>query len=143
MQNLLNELYKRKKENLRKKDMVPPVLIELISLLERALAYAHTGNARVLTRKLGDVTFVSRGLLQHSLPVLNPMMFTLNMAVPGSEPVKILTSAWPCSNDHRRLPLMSSLRAVTLTWGEPAAAVSGHRWRDRANGATDGIMLCL
>src|ERR1700684_4192268 len=49
-----------------------PQVVELCSVLERALAYAHTGNAKVIATSLMRPLWLVKSLLEQGLPTFAP-----------------------------------------------------------------------
>ncbi|KAG1803891.1 uncharacterized protein HD556DRAFT_1303877 [Suillus plorans] len=76
-----------------------PQAIELCSVLERALAYAHTGD--------------TKSLLEHGLPTFSP---SVRFAAPPSIPVAISPADWPMLTSMKVLAIASK-RSQILTYG--------------------------
>jgi hypothetical protein len=88
-------------------------VIELCSVLERALAYAHTGNARVIASKLMRPLWLVQSLLEQGLPTFSP---TVRLTSSISNPIAISSSDWPTS-DNLNVPAIASKRSQVLTYG--------------------------
>lgn len=90
-----------------------------MSALERSLAYAHTGNAKVLSTSLMHPLWLSRGIIDQGMPslssILSPVLQSTNVPV-------IDTSMWP-DGGGGRFPAIASKRAQILTYGEAHYAV--------------------
>ncbi|KAF8545690.1 hypothetical protein OG21DRAFT_1528317, partial [Imleria badia] len=88
--------------------------VEVMSMLERTLNYAHTGSARVLCRKLMLPSFLSLRIIHDGMPSLNKRL----LSYPGitSNKVEIDTTWWP-RHPSTRHPLMGSKRVQELTYG--------------------------
>ncbi|KAG2045993.1 hypothetical protein BDR06DRAFT_1015119 [Suillus hirtellus] len=90
----------------------PPV-IELCSVLERALAYAHTGNTKVIATSLMRPLWLVQSLLEHGLPTFSP---SVRFAAPPSIPVTISPADWPTLT-NMKVPAIASKRSQILTYG--------------------------
>ncbi|KAG2045632.1 hypothetical protein BDR06DRAFT_1015455, partial [Suillus hirtellus] len=87
--------------------------VELCSVLERALAYAHTGNARVLASKLMRPLWLIQSLLEQGLPTFAPSVRTTTTI---NNPITISAADWPTS-DNLNVPAIASKRTQVLTYG--------------------------
>ncbi|EPQ50375.1 hypothetical protein GLOTRDRAFT_97094 [Gloeophyllum trabeum ATCC 11539] len=91
----------------------PPLYhIELLSCLERALNFAHTGNRRVIETGVMNPLHIGRGLIVDGTPCLNRKNVTWSSAN-GSVTVSIDPDQWPTV---KSVPCMSSARAQLLTY---------------------------
>lgn len=98
----------------------PPVeLVELVALLERTLAYAHTGNAKVLSRGLMRRLWLLTSLLEQGLPVLAP---EVKIHLGSTYPVSLYLKYWPTNENG--IPLCASTKVQELTYGEQHYQVS-------------------
>ncbi|KAG2346319.1 hypothetical protein BDR05DRAFT_997329 [Suillus weaverae] len=88
-------------------------VVELCSVLERTLAYAHTGNARVLASKLMRPLWLVQSLLEQGLPTFAP---SVRMTSSISNPIAISAADWPTS-DNLNVPAIASKRSQVLTYG--------------------------
>ncbi|KAI6010564.1 hypothetical protein EDC04DRAFT_2610141 [Pisolithus marmoratus] len=68
---LIDLIWGKHMEDLKAGKMMDPCMIEFVSMLERTLNYAHTGNAAVLCKKLMDRAWLSLGLIQDGFPCLS------------------------------------------------------------------------
>src|ERR1700722_16641045 len=66
--SLLEELWAGQISAIHKRAQISPYVIEVVSMLERALAMAFTGDARVITKDLMGPFGLKRSLLEHGLP---------------------------------------------------------------------------
>lgn len=96
-----------------------PYIVELISALERSLAYAHTGNAKVLSTSLMHPLWLSRGIIDQGMPSLSPI---LSPVLQSTNVPVIDSSIWP-DGGGGRFPAIASKRAQILTYGEGHYAV--------------------
>ncbi|KAG2029472.1 hypothetical protein BDR03DRAFT_987731 [Suillus americanus] len=87
--------------------------VELCSVLERTLAYAHTGNARVLATRLMRPLWLVQSLLEQGLPTFAPSIRTTTAI---NNPIAISASDWPTS-DNLNVPAIASKRSQVLTYG--------------------------
>ncbi|KAG1863248.1 hypothetical protein DFJ58DRAFT_912417 [Suillus subalutaceus] len=90
-----------------------PQVIELCSVLERALAYAHTGNTRVIATSLMRPLWLVQSLLEHGLPTFSP---SVRFAAAPSIPVAISPADWPTLTSMK-VPAIASKRSQILTYG--------------------------
>ncbi|KAG1720751.1 hypothetical protein EDB19DRAFT_1835830 [Suillus lakei] len=90
-----------------------PQVIELCSVLERALAYAHTGNAKVIATSLMRPLWLVQSLLEHGLPTFSP---SVRFAAAPSIPVAISPADWPTLTSMK-VPAIASKRSQILTYG--------------------------
>jgi hypothetical protein len=80
-------------------------------MLERALAMAYTGDARVITKDLMGPFGLKRSLIENGLPsICNFIEFQGEHALGFSH----LPTNWPLTKDNR--PAFASKRAQTLTY---------------------------
>lgn len=100
-----------------------PVYVELTAVLERTLAFAHTGNMRMLTRSLMDRLWLSKGLVDQGFPALSDILHLAGSY--GNDPV-ITVDKWP-RHPRTGIPLVASERAQALTFGVPHFNVSSPR----------------
>ncbi|KAG1793563.1 hypothetical protein EV424DRAFT_1354195 [Suillus variegatus] len=87
--------------------------VELCSVLERALAYAHTGNARVLAARLMRPLWLIQSMLEQGLPTFAPSVCTTTTI---NNPITISAADWPTS-DNLNVPAIASKRTQVLTYG--------------------------
>lgn len=111
---LIETFWKNHVEDLDKEKLVEPCTIEFVSMLERTLNYAHTGNAAVLTKKLMDRAWLSLGLLIDGFPALSDAFIARNALFSGQ--ITVRQDCWPVDRSTRR-PLTSSQRSQELTYG--------------------------
>lgn len=97
-------------------------MIETIAMFERALNFAHKGNARVLIRNLMDRSWLSLGCLIDGLPCISDN-FIAHHTLDSSRPFAIVVEKWPVTGETRR-PLTASKRTQELTYGEQYYIVS-------------------
>ncbi|KAG2063361.1 hypothetical protein BDR04DRAFT_1163843 [Suillus decipiens] len=88
-------------------------IVELCSVLERTLAYAHTGNARVIASQLMRPLWLVQSLLEQGLPTFAP---SVRLATSISNPISISSADWPTS-DNLNVPAIASKRSQVLTYG--------------------------
>jgi hypothetical protein len=97
--------------NLNKKPS--PQMIEMCAMLERALAYAHTGNAKVLSSSLMRPFWLVRSLLQQGWPTMAP---TIRLIATTTIPVSVSPADWPIVT-RSNLPAIASKRSQVITYG--------------------------
>ncbi|KIN94304.1 hypothetical protein M404DRAFT_940888 [Pisolithus tinctorius Marx 270] len=100
--------------NLDDKQM-DPSFVEMMSMLERILNYAHTGSAQVLIRGLMDRVWLSLGVIHDGLPAISSSFISYGSLTADS--VAIRSEDWPVDRATRR-PMTSSRRVQQLTYGE-------------------------
>ncbi|KAG2353802.1 hypothetical protein BDR07DRAFT_1495656 [Suillus spraguei] len=81
--------------------------VELCSVLERTLAYAHTGNARVLATRLMRPLWLVQSLLEQGLPTFAPCIRTTTAI---NNPIAISAVDWP-TLDNLNVPAIASKRS--------------------------------
>lgn len=115
-------LYKLWKKSLKDIDDgrdIDPYRLEFVAMLERTLNFAHTGNARVLTKGMND-TWLTRSLIADRFPAL---WKGFHLAGEKMDDPRILSHLWPV-NKKTREPYTVSDRAQILSYGEPHFMVS-------------------
>ncbi|KAG2356306.1 hypothetical protein BDR07DRAFT_1380905 [Suillus spraguei] len=90
-----------------------PQMIEICAMLERALAFAHTGNAKVLSSSLMRPFWLIRSLLQQGWPT---MASTIRIMATTTIPVSVSPADWPVVT-HSNLPAIASKRSQIITYG--------------------------
>ena len=90
-------------------------------MLERALNYAHTGSARVLTRSLMDRAWLSLSVVSDGLPCISNSFIQAGSLSSGL--VTIRREKWPV-HPVTRIPLTASQRSQEMTYGKPHYSVS-------------------
>lgn len=103
-------------------------LIEVIAGLERVLAYAYTGSARVLMKGLMNPLWLTRGLVLHGFPSINKKIIQLSIHPEnGQVSVTVNPRYWPV--DEHGMVVRASTRTAELTYGKPFALVCfGDDW---------------
>ncbi|KAG2335563.1 hypothetical protein BDR05DRAFT_1006676 [Suillus weaverae] len=105
-----------------------PQMIEICAMLERALAYAHTGNAKVLSSSLMKPFWLIRSLLQQGWPTIAP---TIRIIATTTLPVSVSPADWPIVA-RSNLPAIASKRSQVIMYGldhfEASVFRSHHRW---------------
>ena len=102
-------------EEVKNGTTIDPCAIEVLSMLERTLNYAHTGNAAVLCKKLMDRSWLSLDLIKDGFPCLSDAFLAHGGLSLGELTVR--STGWPIDSKTRR-PLTSSKRSQQLTYGE-------------------------
>ncbi len=106
------------KENIVKKVTISPYIIEVVAMLERALAFAYTGDSRVLTKTLMGPFGLSRSLIELGLPAITTIDFNTHL----SRHFAHNPALWPLTSS--REPAVASKRALSLTYGDDHFYVS-------------------
>ncbi|KAF9515149.1 hypothetical protein BS47DRAFT_1391881 [Hydnum rufescens UP504] len=101
-----------------------PYMIEVIAVLERALAYAYTGSAKLLSRSLMQPLFTSRALVDHGFPMLSQSIVTMKKDRSTNKSfVSVSSSAWPW-NQERKAPATCSDGAQSVYYSKRLYNVS-------------------
>ncbi|KAG1748544.1 hypothetical protein EDB19DRAFT_2022736 [Suillus lakei] len=90
-----------------------PQMIELCAMLEHALAYPHTGNAKILSSSLMRPFWLVRSLLQQGWPTMAPIIHLVTTTI---IPISVSPADWPvvtCSN----LPAIASKHSQIVNYG--------------------------
>lgn len=119
--SLLDAVWSQYERQLDNEPDIDPHVIETVSILERSINYAHTGAARVLTRGLMDVSWLSLGIIFDGLPTLSKHFASHPGLVSGS--LTLLPESWPVYTSNNR-PLTSSRRVQLCNYGERHYEVS-------------------
>jgi hypothetical protein len=91
---------------------VSPYIIEIVAALERALAFAYTGDARVITKDLMGPIGLRKSLVEQGLPAIISgikLDTSLSMHFVRNAPL------WP--HGEGGWPATASKRGQTLTYG--------------------------
>ncbi|KAI6038200.1 hypothetical protein EDC04DRAFT_2896706 [Pisolithus marmoratus] len=109
----LRHLWEKHKWHIEAKSQVPPYIVEITAALERALNFAHTGNARVLSKGLMDPLWLSLSSMLDGLPCVSPLMViqTFNPMA-----ISVRKSDWPISSKSG-YPEIASRRSFTFNYG--------------------------
>ncbi len=91
-----------------------PYMVELLSMLERALNYGHTGSTRVLSRQLMDYTWISLGCVYDGFPTLSRKLVAFEHLT--DRRFLIPEASWPRDRATRR-PLTSTRGVLEKTYG--------------------------
>jgi hypothetical protein len=121
--SLQKQIYSQEMANLVRGRKVSPYLLEFCAALERTEAYAHTGNAKVLSNAVMKPLFITRALLEHGMPTINKAIYTTRFL--DISRFTIQEDLWPLA-PGRKGPAICSRRSQMLTYGEPHFMVS-HR----------------
>lgn len=110
---LLEKLWASQRQALLDGRQVSPYMVELSSVLERALNVAHTGNVRVIATSLMNPLFVGRSLIDHGTPTFHECVL---MGQTAYDPVHIQDVQFPRQQALRQ-PLTASKRSQILNYG--------------------------
>jgi hypothetical protein len=91
-----------------------PHQVELCSAVERSIAYAHTGNAKVIATSLMGPLWLSHSLLNDGLPTLSRDIVRIISG--DSVEVLIHTHLWPINGQYK-IPVIASKKSQILTYG--------------------------
>jgi hypothetical protein len=119
---LVEYLWRKHEPSLKEGYIVDPFDLEMMAMLERALNYAYTGSAKVLTRTLmPDRAWLSLSVINNGLPCI------LNTFIPAgslsSGLVSIRREKWPL-HPITHMPLTASQRSQEVTYGKVHYSVS-------------------
>jgi hypothetical protein len=118
---LIDALWDAHQNSIKANAVLDPCVIEVMSMLERALNYAHTGNAQVLCRRLMNRAWISLGLIHDGLPSISDVFISNGSLITGEAVIR--NNGWPVDLQTRR-PLTSSRRSQQLTYGKDHYEVS-------------------
>jgi hypothetical protein len=118
---LLKKLWLQTLPSIDKGLVIDPLLVELCAVLERALNYMHTGNAKVLATTVMRPLWTSQALVQHGLPALSPIV---RPGTAMTDPITVLAPDWPV-NPATLHPYSAAHRSQVFTYGSQLARVSG------------------
>jgi hypothetical protein len=93
--------------------------MEVMSALERALAMAYTGDARVIVKDLMGPLGLKQSLLDMGLPSITRL---IHLDVGPAKALTYHRGDWPLTST--REPAVASMRAQTLTYGHDHYLVS-------------------
>jgi hypothetical protein len=110
--SLLEKIWAHQKPLLAKGRKPSPQMIEICAMLERTLAYAHTGNAKVLSSGVMKPFWIYRSLLEQGLPTLSP---SVRVVVSTTLPIAVSAGDWPTVN-NLKVPATASKRTQILTF---------------------------
>ncbi|KAG6371988.1 hypothetical protein JVT61DRAFT_9006 [Boletus reticuloceps] len=113
---LIEHMWKKHEPALKEGYIVDPFELETMAMLERALNYAHTGSARVLTRMLMDRAWLSLSVVNDGLPCISNSFIQAGSLSSGL--VTIRREMWPV-HPATQIPLTASQRSQELTYGKP------------------------
>jgi hypothetical protein len=115
----LEHLWLTNHEQISQQHRISPYIIEVAAVLERALAMAYTGDARVIVKGLMEPFCLKRSLLEQGLPSLSKLIrFDGNI----SEQFAHTPANWPLT--HNNEPAVASQRCQILTFGKHHFLVS-------------------
>ena len=118
---LQNQIYRHEIGSLQRGQRISPYRLEFLAALEKAEAYAHTGNAKVLSNIVMKPLFITRGLLKHGMPTINKSIYKPSFQ--DVSPFTIQEDIWPL-NRAKNGPAICSKRSQMLTYGETSFMVS-------------------
>lgn len=113
--SLLQHFWKTYKPHLKDNYIVDPPVLEMVAMLERALNYAHTGNAKVLTKKLMDRSWLSLSVIKDGMPCISHHFISSGSM--STSLITVKSDKWPVDSVVH-CPLTASRRTQLLTWGE-------------------------
>lgn len=92
---------------------VPQYDVEIMSVFERTINFAHTGSARVLATTLMNPLWVGLSLIDHGTPTFRDLLV---MGETASDRPYVPERLWP-RHPTTKLPFVASKRAQILTYG--------------------------
>jgi hypothetical protein len=92
---------------------VPEYAIEITSVIERTINFAHTGSTRVIATTLMNPLWVGLSLIDHGTPTFRDL---LEMGETAADLPYISDRLWP-RHPTTKLPFFASKRAQILTYG--------------------------
>ncbi|KAI6035841.1 hypothetical protein EDC04DRAFT_2897621 [Pisolithus marmoratus] len=112
---LIEMIWAKHKQDLQDKRNIDACMVEVMSMLEQTLNFAHMGNAAVLSTRLMDRAWLLLGLLSDGFPALSDTFIAHGALSMGQ--VTVRRHEWPVEAETQR-PMTSSKRAQQLTYGE-------------------------
>lgn len=110
---MIEKVWYAQQITLQKGKQVSPYIVELMSVLERTLNVAHTGNVSVIATSLMNPLWVGHSLVSHGTPTFHPC---LNMAHTSTDAVYIPEAKWPQNKDTGQ-PCTSSRCSQVFNYG--------------------------
>lgn len=95
------------------------ILVELASIMERALNYMHTGNAKVIATSVMNPLWIGRSVIKDGIPCLNKHMIIIRPV----DTIIVKADQWPF-DEMRQVAKSASQRAQQLTYGDSHFNVS-------------------
>jgi hypothetical protein len=91
-----------------------PHQVELCSAIERSIAYAHTGNAKVIATSLMGPLWLSHSLFNDGLPTISRDI----IKIISGDTIEILiqTHLWPIKG-KLKIPAIASKKSQIITYG--------------------------
>ncbi|KAG2742153.1 hypothetical protein P692DRAFT_201809895 [Suillus brevipes Sb2] len=111
--SLLERIWEHQQPLLKMGKKPSPQMVEICAMLERALAFAHTGNTRVLSSSLMRPFWLIRSLLQQGWPTISYM---IRLVTTTTIPVSVSPADWPIVT-RSNLPAIASKRSQIVTYG--------------------------
>jgi hypothetical protein len=102
----------------KKVPSISPYLVEVVAMVERALAMAYTGDARVITKNLMEPFGLKHSLIELGLPSITKAI-NLNNSLSKSFPHR---EQWPLTASGE--PAVASKKSLILTFGNDQYTVS-------------------
>ncbi|KAH7920877.1 hypothetical protein BV22DRAFT_1179673 [Leucogyrophana mollusca] len=93
----------------------PPHMVELCAALERALTFAHTGNAKVLATGLMRPMWLVPSIIEDGLPSLAPNISV--SVLPGLPCISLRLKDWPVLTSHH-VPAVASKCSQVRNYGQ-------------------------
>jgi hypothetical protein len=114
-------IFRQEIANIKSGRLPSPYILEFLCALERAVAYAHTGNGKVLSSGVMGPLYMSRALVEHGMPTIKKSIYTTPFQ--KATPFIIHEELWPL-NRSGKAPAICSKRSQILTYGEAHYLVS-------------------
>jgi hypothetical protein len=118
---VLSKLYRYLTTQIQSGRPVSPYLLEFLGALERTLAYAHTGNSKVLSNAVMRPLFLVPSLITMGFPTLNKAIYDLPFQ--NAIPFTIHEELWPLNRTGKG-PAICTKRSQIVTYGEAHYMVS-------------------
>ncbi|KAI6038225.1 hypothetical protein EDC04DRAFT_2604215 [Pisolithus marmoratus] len=112
---LIEMIWAKHKQDLQDKRNIDACTVEVMSMLEQMLNFAHMGNAAVLSTRLMDQAWLLLGLLSDGFPALLDTFIAHGALSMGK--VMVRWHEWPVEAETR-WPMTSSKWAQQLTYGK-------------------------
>jgi hypothetical protein len=117
--SFLAKIREHVQEHINQSAPVSPYVIELVSALERAYNFGHTGSSKALSRQLMNNLWISLGITNDGFPCLHPGLKdltdpSLSSLIPMTTALERIWGSHPNTNK----PLFASQRAQVLTYDQ-------------------------
>ena len=119
--SLLQVIARQEFDIIKKGKQVLPYILEFTSALERTLAYAHTGNVKVLSSGVMKPLFLARAMVELGMPTILKGVYELPFQ--GATSFTVAAHTWPLTA-NKQGPATCSKASHIYNYGEDHYMVS-------------------